>query len=342
MKNKSKLLLTDVVILRPICIFLLVVYHSFIIYKGGWYEPVGFEPNEIYRWIAELSYSFVLQLFVLLSGYVYGYQCSMSAKNTLNIRALVLSKCKRLLLPSLIFSLVYFYMFYEYTNLSSFLIKVLSGAGHMWFLPMLFWCFIGGFLLNKWKCSLKIKLILCMILYLISIIQIPFGIGDMLRYLFFFYLGICIFEKKELLLNRNLDFLTIVLSCIFFVFFISIQFLKNIEVTDLLYKGIRWLIISIGTLVYTTVGCLLFWFFVNKKLKDGLIVKPWILLLNNYCFGVYLFQQFILLYLYYYTPVPNYVNSCWLPWIGLSVTIVLSLFFTWIMRRTKYGRFLLE
>lgn len=112
MKNKSKLLLTDVVILRPICIFLLVVYHSFIIYKGGWYEPVGFEPNEIYRWIAELSYSFVLQLFVLLSGYVYGYQCSMSAKNTLNIRALVLSKCKRLLLPSLIFSLVYFYMFY--------------------------------------------------------------------------------------------------------------------------------------------------------------------------------------------------------------------------------------
>lgn len=77
------------------------------------------------------------------------------------------------------------------------------------------------------------------------------------------------------------------------------------------------------------------------KNKSKLLLTDVVILRPICIFLLVVYHSFILLYLYYYTPVPTYVNSCWLPWIGLSVTIVLSLFFTWIMRRTKYGRFLL-
>ena len=65
--------LNDVYVMRPIAIFLLVVWHSFIIYTGDWKEPVGFSPIESYWWLAKLSYTFMLELFVFVSGYVlYG------------------------------------------------------------------------------------------------------------------------------------------------------------------------------------------------------------------------------------------------------------------------------
>lgn len=199
MENKSKALLREVVILRPICIFLLILYHSFIIYTGGWKAPVGFFPVESYRWIAELSYSFMLQLFVLLSGYIFGYQL-YDLKREFTIKGLILSKFNRLLVPSLFFGIVYFFMFYEYTDLKSFLLKVLSGVGHMWFLPMLFWCFIVGYGLYKWQSKEIVKFVISFILIFLSIIPIPFGISPMFNYLFFFYFGIFLYRKRRFFL----------------------------------------------------------------------------------------------------------------------------------------------
>lgn len=76
MSDKSKIL-TEVSVIRPILIVLLVVYHSFIIYQGGWSEPDGFEPNRTYWWISKASYSFMLEAFVLISGYVFAYQATI-------------------------------------------------------------------------------------------------------------------------------------------------------------------------------------------------------------------------------------------------------------------------
>lgn len=75
--QKKENILTEVSVIRPILIILLVVYHSFIIYQGGWSEPVGFEPNETYWWISKASYSFMLEAFVLISGYVYAHQVAL-------------------------------------------------------------------------------------------------------------------------------------------------------------------------------------------------------------------------------------------------------------------------
>ena len=66
--------LSEIDVIRPVLIFLLILYHSFIIYAGGWREPAGFEPNAAYWWIAKGSYSFMLETFVFISGYVFMYQ----------------------------------------------------------------------------------------------------------------------------------------------------------------------------------------------------------------------------------------------------------------------------
>ena len=66
--------LTEVVIIRLFLIVLLVLYHSFAPFSGGW-NPIGNYPDvRAYWWLAKLSYAFMLEMFVLVSGYVFGFQ----------------------------------------------------------------------------------------------------------------------------------------------------------------------------------------------------------------------------------------------------------------------------
>lgn len=64
-------MLSDIVFIRLTLILLLVVYHSFIIYRD---HPAGYEDITCYSWIAKISYSFFLEAFVAISGYIYAYQ----------------------------------------------------------------------------------------------------------------------------------------------------------------------------------------------------------------------------------------------------------------------------
>lgn len=70
----EKKLLTNVAVIRPILIVLLVFYHAFAPYSGAW-EPIeGFPEIPAYWWLDWLSYAFMLEMFVFVSGYVFGYQ----------------------------------------------------------------------------------------------------------------------------------------------------------------------------------------------------------------------------------------------------------------------------
>ena len=137
--------LLDAVVIRPLIIGIVVIYHAFIIYSGGWEEPVGFQPVKWYGWIAKFFNTFQMPAIIFVSGYIYGYQ-QLTLGRFDSLKDIVIKKFKRLVLPSVFFSLIYFFMFYrweDYTFLSS-VLKILSGVGHLWFLPMLFWCFVVG------------------------------------------------------------------------------------------------------------------------------------------------------------------------------------------------------
>lgn len=74
MLNNKSGYLYEVVMIRVVLVFLLVLYHSFIIYCGGWQEPVGFVNIPSYWWIGKGAYSIMLESFVFISGYVFGIQ----------------------------------------------------------------------------------------------------------------------------------------------------------------------------------------------------------------------------------------------------------------------------
>jgi hypothetical protein len=78
----------------------------------------------------------------------------------------------------------------------------------------------------------------------------------------------------------------------------------------------------------------------KEKNRDGNI-KPLAVELGNMCMGVYLLQQFLLKYLYYYTMLPNILGAYLLPWVGFIIALILSTVLTFIMRKTSVGRIIL-
>ena len=66
--------LLDAVVIRPLIIGIVVIYHAFIIYNGGWEEPVGFQSIKWYGWIAKFFDTFQMPAIIFVSGYIYGYQ----------------------------------------------------------------------------------------------------------------------------------------------------------------------------------------------------------------------------------------------------------------------------
>lgn len=62
--------------------------------------------------------------------------------------------------------------------------------------------------------------------------------------------------------------------------------------------------------------------------------------LGENCFGVYLFQQFVLK-LIYNSHIPQVINPVLLPWISFAVALVISLLLTISIRKTTLGKSLL-
>ena len=136
--------LDEISLLRPITIGLLVVMHAFTMYAGNWSLPEGIHPVRAYFWVQKLSFGCMLEMFVFISGYIFGFQL-YGQKRDFKFWPLVFNKLKRLILPSSLFSFLYIVCF---TNIlvqhqwGALVYGTLAGYAHMWFLPMLFWCFI--------------------------------------------------------------------------------------------------------------------------------------------------------------------------------------------------------
>lgn len=131
--------------IRPILATLLVLYHALSPWCGTWPMVEGCTDNEVLFWIGRLSYDLMLPTFIAVSGYVWAYQ-RISLSKTQRIEDLLKKKFIRLYIPSVIFSIAYIFLFVDDVSFSHIVNGILSGVGHLWFLPMLFWVFVFKFL----------------------------------------------------------------------------------------------------------------------------------------------------------------------------------------------------
>lgn len=215
-------ILSEVIILRMILILLLVMFHAFAPFAGAWADIPRMEDVPSYYWIAKASYSFMLESFVFISGYVIAHQVQTRGKTILKLSTIVAGKAKRLLLPSIVFSIVYYFMFYDIeAPITSIVYKIINGCGHMWFLPMLFWCFIFLAVVEKCGLALKWKLALVVLLTFMHVLPFPLRVNSALQYFLFFYVGYQIKQHDQFLTRHLLNRVILVGLPVFLIAFIS-------------------------------------------------------------------------------------------------------------------------
>lgn len=332
-------------LIRPILIILLVLYHAFAPWCGSWRVFDGYESNEIYWWIGKSAYSFMLPMFVFISGYVWAFQREVLNKKD-TFRQLLSKKFKRLYIPSLLFSVAYVLLLNSQAivgggNMSNIAIRLLNGYAHMWFLPMLLWTF-----LITW-CVLQIDrrwLRWCIIIGLcgISFLSLPFGIDRAFYYIIYFYAGyevlVSMDKLKEFATPKS-----IIVQWLIFIFAFLLLTMLNEEWTlyhsdkSKIVKLISIVSMNLSTKIYGFLGILVLYntcvYYTSKHHLSSATIK-----IGSYCFGVYLFQQFILQALYHHTQLPIMLGNNLLPWVGFVITLIVSLILSYLTKLTCWGR----
>ena len=338
----KKVWLNEVSFMRPVLLVLLVSYHAFAPFVGTWPMPIGCEDVELYRWLGYFSRAFLLEGFVFISGYIFTFQLISKNKFT-DITQLAKSKFQRLLIPGILFSALYFLLFLKFSSVPHFLWRIINGVGHLWYLPCLFWCFLMQFLIisktpKKWSILLLLSAGIAL-----SIIPIPLELNRALYYIIFFSGGGAFYQYKDII-AKNTTFKRCIMMC---VTFIILFFLLNLlmEKSNLLRESsdsvlTRTLLRVINLYLKAVLG----WsgivalysiavVYCRKNTLSNVIIK-----IGACGYGVYVFHQFILVYLSRYTSAPQLFGTYATPWILFLVTVIISVCLTLLIRQTSEGR----
>lgn len=336
--------LDEVSFIRPVLVFLLVFYHAFCVYNGMWSEPACFEPNSFYLWLDRFSYSFLLETFVFISGYIWAFQLIVLQRET-GLVFLMKRKAIRLLIPSIFFSSLYLLFFNKCgcETIVDYLLYIVSGTGHLWFLPMLFWCFIFAWILFHIKMSEYIKIILVVVIGLFNYLPLPLQLDKTLYFFQFFYLGFILIRFREQIKNHLSKTKVLFFWLAFIILFVLLSVQKDyirqflFDDISLIQKAVYYSILSLLTAIYALCGVWAFYttavLFCKKKTLNTDYLS-----IGKYCFGVYIFQQFVLQILYYKTSVPVLLGPIALPWVGFITALLLSFVLSFAVRQTKIGR----
>lgn len=106
-------------------------------------------------------------------------------------------------------------------------------------------------------------------------------------------------------------------------------------------KGISRVIKTMIKLSIGFSGVIAMYSVTNHIIGQNSTMSPALIDMSSYCFGIYIYQQFILKYLYYYTELPYAVSPYLLPWAGFAIALVLSFVLTYLTRKTKFGNMLI-
>lgn len=329
-----KVVFDDIAIIRVILVISIIIGHAFNIYTGSsyWPLPEGCSENDNLNWVNPIFISFSLQAFVFISGYLFEHKSKFALQNKSRF---LISKFKRIYITSIIFSFFYVIIIEgtSQKDLMHILYSSINGAGHLWFLPMLFWCNLITILFyNKISEFSLMKFILLGAIGLVApLIDPVLRISTAFNYIIYFVLGIWVYKNKYNIKDRPslvyifVGWCFIALFCILKVFLIS-----NDVQYGFVYMSVNELSLGIiGSLtLYLTINYLIH----KYRVKNIFRTDVW--------YGIYIYHQFVLMLIYYKTSLPIYCNI-YIPYLGVLFSLFISYFLVVITLKNRFGRFLI-
>lgn len=318
----------EIDIIRAFVIIALVAYHSFAPYAGGW-QPItdGASSLDIlYKWIGHFTYAGMLETFTAISGFVFGL---VECKKSTTLKVLASKKLRRLYVPALIWGLLY-YLLFSYDSVGDGLWRIINGIGHLWYLPMLFWCFI----LEKYIFR-KSPFWIIVFIAIIPWPTLPLQFNNSLYYLLFFHIGYILFEHKSKFINYlNFKHCAIILTIAISILIVSTIWRDNIDLSSMtrVNKAAHISVIRFIRILYS-VPIVLAYFYLGFKLINTQYYNAF-LFISECSFGVYILQEFIIRILYYKLNIPDFLDPI-LPFIGFLGGFLGSLTIVWCSRRFR-------
>lgn len=339
-------------LIRIIATALVVLFHSYEIYFydiGFEWEKVGVEMpyNPFYKKVFICEELVQMPLFVFLSGWLFGYSQFKHKYKT--IKSVIVKKANRLLIPYVFWGGIYLIV----SPLSSGVLTIewLTAIGHLWFLPMLFWCFVLQFALSK-HLDFKYILIISIVMELVNG-KVPnyLCLGSTFRY--FIYFTCAYFYGNtdiKLVENKFIQWL------LFVIVIVGAYFCVTLDSSFLLLKN--WEISPVRTLTFISTPymkifhhlliiivplsiCVLIFYFtkaVEEKLYNRLMLKC-VEKFDKLTFGIYLIHYpFMLLFLSFFC-IAKFasIHKIVYPIMMFSFLMIMSGLVVSIIKQTKIG-----
>lgn len=325
--------LSEIDVIRMFVIAILVLMHSFAPHGGAWAIPIGVEcQNSVYFWLHKVLYSGMLETFVCISGFLYAFGCS---KKTIGNKQFIIGKLKHIYLPSVVWSALYILLFRQDAGYDMFrsVRYALYGVGHLWFLPMLFLCFmLERFVVAKIK---RHTLIILAIIAVLPYPGMPFSLNRSFYYLFFFHFGVLLFSEPEKIKSWKLKKFVCLYILLFVIGSYLIYFKLHPEnASNIISKAMIIMVQHIVTFCYS-LPMLFIYFIVGYSIKSKNI-HNFAQTMAPFAFGVYIFQEFILRILYYFTPFCAYMGDLMFPWVGFAVALIVSFALSYCCNRIRW------
>jgi len=316
-------------IIRVYAMLCIVFYHSLCFYAGTWGFICADEITPIWRLVAPPIVNIGLTLFVLVSGFLYGYLYNKGFYR--NNKRFVLKKAYRLLIPYFVWGI---WQIYCVPGLGKGWYSMLYGMSHLWFLLMLFEIFLIIVLLNKFDITGKTNLKVDVCLFVISLI--PYFIS---KYFLNAHSFLCV--------EVSLKYLPVFIAGIFSnKYCVHEKINSHFSKLGILIGGgilllISYLDINLNNYLYTMVSLMIgiFLLSVTKSYRNSPIVSY----LDDCCMGIYLLNQIVIFYLLLNDRVKDCLsNHVYLgPFIIFTVSFIIPLIITKVIKKYKRLQFLL-
>lgn len=326
----------EIVIMRLISIVIVVFFHAYgMTYANHLPEDI----STIYKNRYELfnqSYliNIAMPLFTVISGYLFcGQLFNQRYSSFIN---LICQKAKRLLIPYYLFTVIFMIT----TNNISLAPFYTGNYWHLWYLSMLFWCFIVTYSLHKIVLHNKtIEFSLILLFFILALIDkfspSIIGLHGITEWYYWFYLGYIIKHHESHI------FLAIKQYHLIYAAFV-VYFITGILLYSEYGKN------TIHGMIASTVAIISIWYLVRLIHWQNLSFSPLLISISSCSFGIYIFHNWLEMYMLSNTAQQIFPIASWaenhiylFPFVFSSIAFIISWAMTWLFLKCRIGKFLI-